>query len=61
MWFKALVCASPIEAQYYESVLVKFPPTCYHCSLGEESLANDRTVQELKKKYDVVYPIFFFS
>ncbi len=34
-----LVCSSPIEPQYYGgATLVSFPPICYHCGIGEESL-----------------------
>ena len=47
---EALVCSTPIEAQYYGSVLVKFPPICYHCGLGEECLVNNDSIQELKMK-----------
>ena len=37
---EALVCSSPIEAQYYGAALVSFPPKCYHCGLDEESLVT---------------------
>ena len=42
------MCSSPIEAQYYGAALVSFPPICYHCGLGEESLVNNDYIQELK-------------
>ena len=38
---EAGTCASPIELQYYNSVLLNFPPICYFCGLGEEHLVND--------------------
>ena len=44
---EALVCSNPIEAQYYSSKLAHFPPVCYHCGLGEESLANNSEIQEM--------------
>ena len=47
---EALVCSNPIEAQYYSSKLAHFPPVCYHCGLGEESLANNS---------EIVLPICF--
>ena len=53
---EALVCTSPIESQYYSAVLVHFPPVCYHCGLGEESLVDN---EELKHMYAVVHPICF--
>ena len=56
---QAIVCSSPIEAQYYSSVLVSFPSVCYFCGMGEESLVNDDEMKELKQSYAVVYPIFF--
>ena len=55
----ALVCSNPIEAQYYSSKLAHFPPVCYHCGLGEESLADNPEIQELKKCYAIVLPICF--
>ena len=45
---EALVCSSPIEAQYSGAALVSFPPICYHCGLDEESLVNNDYIQELK-------------
>ena len=53
-----IVCGSPIEYQYYSSVLVHFPPVCYFCGIGEESLVNDDEIKELKKSY-AVYPVCF--
>ena len=55
---EALVCAMYVEAQYYSSVLLHFPPVCYYCGIGEEALVDDE-VKELKKCYAVVYPICF--
>ncbi len=52
-----LVCSSPIEPQYYGTTLVRFPPICYHCGIGEESLVNNDSIQELKKQYTSVSPI----
>ena len=37
---EALTCGSPIETQYYSAVLVHFPPVCYYCGLGEETLST---------------------
>ena len=56
---EAVTCASPIELQYYNSVLLHFPPICYFCSLGEENLVNDDHIKELKKLYAIVLPICF--
>ena len=58
---EALVCSSYMETQYYSSVLVHFPPACYYCGLGEESLVNNEEIQELKQSYAVVYPICFLG
>ncbi len=54
-----LVCSSPIEMQYYGTTLVRFPPICYHCGIGEESLVNNDSIEELKKQYTIVSPICF--
>ena len=56
---EAITCASPIELQYYNSVLLHFPPICYFCGLGEENLVNDDHIKELKKSYAIVLPICF--
>ena len=56
---EALVCSNPIESQYYSAKLVHFPPVCYHCGLGEESLVDNVEIQELKKCYAIVFPISF--
>ena len=53
------MCSSPIETQYYGATLVHFPPICYHCGMGEESLVNNDHIQELKKQYAIVSPICF--
>ena len=52
-------CISPIEAQYYSSKLVSFPPVCYHCGCAEETLVTDAEITELKQQYSVVRPICF--
>ena len=56
---EALTCNSPIEAQYYSAVLVKFPPICYNCGLHEESVVEDEEIKELRDCYAVVAPICF--
>ena len=56
---EALVCASSIEAQYYNAVLVHFPPVCYYCGLGEESLVDDDEMRKLRTCYAVVLPLCF--
>ena len=56
---EALVCSSPIEAQYYSAKLIHFPPISYHCGLAEEALADNEEIQELKKCYAIVLPICF--
>ena len=56
---EAIVCSSYLEPQYYSSTLVHFPPICYYCGLGEDSLVNDDELKELKEMYAVVYPICF--
>ena len=48
---EAGTCASPIELQYYNSVLLNFPPICYFCGLGEEHLVND---DHIKKSYAII-------
>ena len=53
------VCASPVEAQYYNTVLVHFPPVCYYCGLGEESLVDDDEMRKLRTCYAVVLPLCF--
>ena len=55
---EALVCASPIEAQYYNAVLVHFPPVWYYCGLGEDSLDDDE-MRKLWISYAVVLPLWF--
>ena len=45
---EALVCSSHIEAQYYSSVLVHFPPVYYYCDQGEEALIVNEEIKELK-------------
>ena len=45
---EALVCSSHIEAQYYSSVLVHFPPVCYYCGQGEEALIDNEEIKDLK-------------
>ena len=45
---EAIVCSSYLEPQYYSSMLVHFPPACYYCGLGEDSLVNDDKLKELK-------------
>ena len=43
-----MTCNSPIEQQYYSTVLVNFEPVCYYCGLGgDEALVQDE-VTELK-------------
>ncbi len=56
---QALVCNSPTENQYYSATLVNFPPVCYHCGLGEESLVENDYIQELRQCYATVLPICF--
>ena len=57
---EALSCTSPIERQYYSSVLVKLPPMCYYCGIGDESqFVNDQEIKELCQCYAVVLPICF--
>ena len=56
---EALTCRTTIETQYYSAKLVSFPPIYYHCGIGEECIVNDEEIQELKKKYAVVYPLCF--
>lgn len=34
----AIICASSIELEYYNSVLVHFPQICYLCGLGEKKI-----------------------
>ena len=51
---EALTCASPIELQYYNSVLIHFPPICYFCGLSEENLVNDDHIKELRQSYSVI-------
>jgi len=55
----SLVCSNNMEAQYYSSVLVHFPPVCYYCGLGEESLVNNEEMNELKESYAIVHPLCF--
>ena len=56
---EALTCISPIEAQYYSSVLIHFPPICYYCGLSEENLVDDDEIKELLDCYATVFPICF--
>ena len=56
---EALVCSTHIESQYYSSVLVHFPPVCYYCGQGEETLIENDEIKELKANYAIVYPICF--
>ena len=52
-------CADPVEAAYYSSALVKFPPVCFYCGIGgEESLVSEQ-VAELRRQYGVVRPLCF--
>ena len=51
---EAVICKTPIESQYYSSVLVHFPPICYYCGLGEESLVDDDELVELRKTYSLI-------
>ena len=55
----AIVCSSNMESQYYSSVLIHFEPVCFYCGLGEESLADNDQIKELKTVYAIVYPICF--
>ena len=55
---EALVCTSPTESQNYSATLVHFPPVCYYCGLGEESLVDSEEIQ-LKQMYAIVHPICF--
>ena len=45
-------CVQPIETQYiyYSATLVSFPPVCYYCGCGEESLVVDEDTQKLKEQ-----------
>ena len=57
---KTLVSSSPIEAQYYNAVLVHIPPVCYFCGLGEEGLVDDdEEMRMLQTCYIVVLPSCF--
>ena len=60
-WFccSGFVLQDHCNLLYYSSVLVHFPPSCYYCGLGEDSLVNDDELKELKEMYAVVYPICF--
>ena len=49
-----------METQYYSAILVSFPPVCYYCGGGEESLIEDDNTIELRKEYAVVRPLWFF-
>ena len=48
---EALTCASPNETQYYSAVLVHFPPVCYYCGLGKETLVDDDEMKELNSDF----------
>ena len=48
-----------LQAQYYSVTLVSFPPVCYYCGCGEESLVVDEDTQKLKEQYAVVRPLCF--
>ena len=34
---EALVSPTSVETQYYSSVLMRFPPICYYCRVGERN------------------------
>ena len=46
---QAIVCRSPSESQYYNSVLVSFPLVCYYCGAVEECLVDDEETRQLKQ------------
>ncbi|SMN01555.1 hypothetical protein SPONL_2127 [uncultured Candidatus Thioglobus sp.] len=52
-------CTAPMEAQYFSSKLVSFPPVCYYCGCPEEMLSTDPAIAQLKEEYSVVRPICF--
>ena len=56
---EAITRNSPIETQYYSSVLVHFPQVCYYCGLSEETLVDDEQIKELRTHYSVVLPLCF--
>ena len=56
---ETLICASPIEAKYYNAVLVHFHPVCYYGGLGENSLVDDDEMRKLRTCCAVVLPLFF--
>ena len=56
---QAIVCRSPIESQYHNSVLVSFPLVCYYCGAVEECLMDDEETRQLKQSYAIIYPICF--
>ena len=56
---EALMCGSPIKTQYYSAVLVHFPPVCYYCGLGKETLVDNDEMKELRTSYAVVLPLCF--
>ena len=67
----ATALSTTIETQYYSATLVSFPPVCYYCGCGEESLVCyycgcgeeslvvDEDTQKLKEQYAVVRPLCF--
>ncbi len=56
---EVLTCNSTIEAHYFSSKSVSFPPICSHCGLSEETLVDDEEIKELKQTYAIVHPICF--
>ena len=52
---QAIVCRSPIESQYHNSVLVSFPLVCYYCGAVEECLMDDEETRQLKQSIPSVF------
>ena len=56
---RSLNCSDPMEAQYYSSTCVKFPPVCWFCGSPEEALCDEDCMQSMRKEYAIVRPICF--
>jgi len=54
----ALLCADPIEVQYYSAIPVSFHEVCYYCGL-DEGLVIDDSIKELRKQFAIERPICF--
>ena len=53
-------CAAPVEAAYCRSALVKFPPVCFYCDLGEDCVVSEG-VAELWRQFGFVRPPVFHA